>query len=173
MRIYILIILTVSPIILLAQQSAGYITHQIGNVTVRFFTGPDSEEINNAKIIGQYAVILSDSMDYEKPILLDFIHEYDSHHEETSSCLSYGADEYKKVGKHGYTVPSINEKKKIIIRQFGFHFDVAETMKLLYYALNNQSQVQNLSRRVKIFRDSNETIYRLFTILIFYSMVNT
>ncbi len=195
MRKFILIILIILPIVFWAQQSGGYQNYKIGNVTVRFFTGTDSEEINNAKIIGQYAAILSDSMSHEKPILLDFIQEDYSNHEETSSHSSYGKDKYEiikyqkleyepllddsaytivfysdinesseNVEKDVYAIPAIDESNKIVIRQFGFHFDLTETMNLLYYALNNQSQVQNLTKSDTLFRDSSEVFYRLGSI---------
>ena len=70
----------------------------------------------------------------------------------------------KNVEKDVYTVPSINEKEKIVIRQFGFHFDVTVTMNLVYYALNNWSQVQILSRPDTLFLDSSEMFYRLKSI---------
>jgi len=91
------IILTFIPIIMWAHQDRYY-TYEYDNVTVRFKTGFFFEEINNAKIIGQYAAFLSDSMDYDKPILLDFIHDYGhSYQGKTFSFLGYGSEKYDLV----------------------------------------------------------------------------
>lgn len=174
MKKLITFILTFFPIIIWAHQDRYY-TYQYSNVTVRFKTGFFFEEINNAKIIGQYAAILADSLDFEKPILLDFIHDYGhSYQGKTFSFLNFGSEKYdliryymkdsvetntyhtvsfndsiiknKNVKKEVFTVPAINGKSKIVIRQFGFHFDVKQTLNLLYHAINNKSEVKKLSR---------------------------
>jgi hypothetical protein len=142
-------------------------------VTVRFKTGFFFEEINNVKIIGQYASLLSDSLKYDKPILLDFIHDYGHSYEGiTYSFLNVGSEEYEivsynvlkydslldenvyygvpsdsieffeNVEKDVYTVPGVNKKKSIVIRQFGFHFDIRETLNLLSYVITNERDVK-------------------------------
>lgn len=154
-----------------------YFNYKYDNVTVRFKTGFFFEEINNAKIIGQYAALLSDSLGYDKAILLDFIHDYGhSYKGKTYSFLNIGSEEYevvshyvlkydslvnenvyqmvpsdsvesfKNVSKEVYTVPGVNKKKSIVIRQFGFHFDIRETLNLLSYAITNQTDVRENSR---------------------------
>jgi hypothetical protein len=91
------IILTFLPLIIWAHQDRYY-TYEYDNVTVRFKTGFFFEEINNAKIIGQYAAALSESLDYKKPILLDFIHDYGHSYKGNSySFLSIGSEEYEVV----------------------------------------------------------------------------
>lgn len=192
MRKLIVVILTILPMVFLAQQTSGYRTYQIDNVTIRFHTGPDSEEINNAKIIGQYTALLSEHLKYEKPIFLDFEHDYNNYSEETICYLSYGTDTYEvinyqileyepelddsiyvtvaysntvesieNVEKDIHAVHGVNEDEKIVLRQFGFHFDLTESMSLVYYALNNRGQVQNLSRPDTLFRDSSKALYHL------------
>ena len=167
------IILTFIPIIMWAHQDRYY-TYEYDNVTVRFKTGFFFEEINNAKIIGQYAAFLSDSMDYDKPILLDFIHDYGhSYQGKTFSFLGYGSQKYdlvsfyiqdsikdnlyhmvplsdsvesiQNVEKETHSVPEENRQQSIVIRQFGFHFDVTQTINLLYHAITNKSEVKKLS----------------------------
>ena len=167
------IILTFIPIIMWAHQDRYY-TYEYDNVTVRFKTGFFFEEINNAKIIGQYAAFLSDSMDYDKPILLDFIHDYGhSYQGKTFSFLGYGSEKYdlvsfymqdsikdnlyhmvplsdsvesiQNVEKETHSVPAENRQQSIVIRQFGFHFDVTQTINLLYHAITNKSEVKKLS----------------------------
>lgn len=141
------IILTLLPIIIWAHQDRYY-TYEYDNVTVRFKTGFFFEEINNAKIIGQYAALLSDSMNYDKPILLDFIHDYGySYQGKTFSFLNIGSQKYDWISyfmqdsKEIYTIPAENRQQTIVIRQFGFHFDLTQTMNLLYHAITNKREV--------------------------------
>lgn len=167
------IVLTFLPIIIWAHQDRYY-TYDYDNVTVRFKTGSFFEEINNAKIIGQYAALLSDSMNYDKAILLDFIHDYGySYQGKTFSFLSFGSQKYdmvsyymrdsiednvyhmvpfsdtvesiKNVEKVIFSVPAENRQQAIVIRQFGYHFDLTQTMNLLYHAITNKSEVKKLS----------------------------
>jgi len=167
------IILALFPLLIWAHQDKYY-TYEYDNVTVRFKTGYFFEEINNAKIIGQYAAFLSDSMDYNKAILLDFIHDYGhSYQGKTFSFLSFGSQKYDLVSyylrdsiednvyhmipisdsvediefveKEIYSIPAEIRQHTIVIRQFGFHFDLTQTMNLLYYAITNKSEVKKLS----------------------------
>ena len=168
------IILALLPMIIWAHQDRYY-TYEYDNVTVRFKTGFFFEEINNAKIIGQYAALLSDSMDYDKPILLDFIHDYGySYQGKTFSFLNFGSQKYdlvsyfmqdslednvyhmvpfsdtvesiQNVEKEIYTVPAVNSQQTIVIRQFGFHFDLTQTTNLLYHAITNKRTIKKQSR---------------------------
>lgn len=152
----------------------SYYTYTYDKVTVRFKTGFFFEEINNAKIIGQYAALLSDSMDYDKPILLDFIHDYGySYQGKTYSFLNFGSQKFdmvsyymqdsiednvyhmvpfsdsvesnQNVEKEIYRVPAVNGQQTIVIRQFGFHFDLTQTINLLFHAITNKSEVKKLS----------------------------
>jgi len=91
------IILVLLPLLIWAHQDKYYI-YEYDNVTVRFKTGHFFEEINNAKIIGQYAAALSKNLDYKKPILLDFIHDYGhSYKGNTYSFLCIGSEEYEVI----------------------------------------------------------------------------
>jgi len=168
------IVLTFLPILIWAHQDRYY-TFQYDNVTVRFKTGFYFEEINNAKIIGKYAALLSASMNFEQPILLDFIHDYGHTYQgKTFSFLNIGSGEYEMISyyerdsveenvyhmfsysdsveaienveKNVFTVPDIDEKKKIVIRQFGYYFDVTQTLNILNYAITNLDEVTILSR---------------------------
>jgi hypothetical protein len=38
--------------------------------------------------------------------------------------------------------PSIDGKNKLVIRQFGFHFEIRETLNMLYYALSNSKSIR-------------------------------
>jgi hypothetical protein len=190
------LILTIIPLLIRAHQDTYY-TYDYDNVTVRFKTGYFFEEINNAKIIGQYAALLSDSMDYDNPILLDFIHDYGySYQGKTFSFVNFGSGKYdlvsyfmqdslednvyhmvpfsdtvesiENVEKEVYTVPDVNGQNKIVIRQFGFHFDVSQTMNLLYYALTNKSKVKKLSRTDTLSSYLRNMYYRFESVPSYY-----
>lgn len=176
MKRFTALILTILPFIIWAHQDR-YFTYQYNNVTIRFQTGFFFEEINNAKIIGQYAANLSDSLEYREPILLDFIHDYGhSYKGKRYSFLSIGSEEYGVVSYHSlkydslleemvyygvpadslellnnveedvYAVPGVNFGESVVIRQFGYHFDIRETLNLLSYAVENQSAIREYSR---------------------------
>lgn len=182
-------LLTFFPLIIWAHQDTYY-TYKYDNVTVRFKTGHFFEEINNAKIIGQYAALLSDSMDYDKPILLDFIHDYGYSYEgRTFSFLNFGLQKYdlvsyymkdsvednlfhmvpysdtvnsiKNVVKRIYTVPAVDKQRTIVIRQFGFHFDLTQTINLLYHAITNRKEVNGLSKSDTLSSYLRNMYYRL------------
>lgn len=175
--------------IIWAHQDTFY-TYEYDNVTVRFKTGHFFEEINNAKIIGQYAALLSDSMDYDKPILLDFIHDYGySYQGKTFSFLNVGSQKYdlvsyymqdsvednvyhmvpfsdtvesiENVEKEIYTVPAVDRQRTIVIRQFGLHFDLTQTINLLYYAITNRKEAKRLSRTDTLSSYLKNMYYRL------------
>jgi len=171
------ILLIVLPMITWAHEDQYY-TYKYDNVTIRFKTGFFFEEINNVKIVGEYVSLLCDSIHYDKPILLDFIHDYGHTYQgKTFSFLNIGSEEYelvsyyvqrydsllkenvyhmvpysdsieniKSVEKEVSVVPKINQQKKIVIRQFGFHFDITQTLNLVYYAIVNNAYVMNISR---------------------------
>lgn len=154
-----------------------YYTYKYDNVTIRFKTGFFFEEINNVKIIGEYASLLCDSLNYDKPILLDFIHDYGhSYKGKTYSFLNVGSEEYelvsyyvqkydslidenvyhmvpysdsieniKEIEKEVHTVQEVSKHKKIVIRQFGFHFDITQTLNLVYYAITNKAYIKSAS----------------------------
>lgn len=190
------IILTFLPLIIWAHQDRYY-TYEYDNVTVRFKTGFFFEEINNAKIIGQYAALLSDSMDYDKPILLDFIHDYGySYQGKTFSFLNFGSQKYdlvsyymqdslednvyhmvpfsdsvesiQNVEKEIYTVPAVNGQQTIVIRQFGFHFDLTQSVNLLYHAITNKRKVKKLSRTDTLPSYLRNMYYQLETVPLEY-----
>jgi hypothetical protein len=86
-------------------------TYEFDNVTVKFKTGFKYEEINNARIIGEYASLLCEKMNYDQPVLLDFIHDYgNSYKGKNYSYLTIGTDKYKIVSYYTSVYDStINE----------------------------------------------------------------
>jgi len=170
-------VLVTFPVFLCAHQDRFYM-FEYDNVTVRFKTGFFFEEINNAKIIGEYAAILLSSAEYDKPVLLDFIHDYGNHYQgEIFSFLNFGSEEYQEISyyeerydstisqnvfypvpfsdsvvtaglvhERSYSLPRVNRENKIVIRQFGLQFNIAETLELLNYAVYNKDTIKRLSR---------------------------
>jgi hypothetical protein len=192
MKKFSTIILFFLPFLTWAHQDTYY-TYEYNNVTVRFKTGFWFEEINNTKIIGQFAAILSDSLGYDNPILLDFIHDYGySYQGRTISFLNFGSQKYdlvsyymkdsieddvyhiipfsdtvesiNNVEKEIYTVPEVNRRRTIVIRQFGFHFDLTQTINLLYHAITNKREVKELSQTDTLSSYLRNTYYQLETI---------
>nr|WP_321451239.1 hypothetical protein [uncultured Carboxylicivirga sp.] len=174
-----------------------YFTCKFENVTVRFKTGFRYEEINNSRIIGQYASLLCKQMKYEQPVLLDFIHDYgNSYKGENYSFLNIGSDKYSTISyyksvydstinesvyqmvphskinepnlcgieKEVYSSEPIDSLQKIVIRQFGFHFDVKYTLNLLYYALNNPIEVISSTQKDTLCSYLPNMYYELNTI---------
>lgn len=165
------------PLLNYAHQDT-YHLEEYGSVTIRFKTGHYYEEIQNAKIIGQYANILCEKLGYEKQVVLDFIHDYGhSYYGNTFSFISYGKESftyesyyredtssslnskslypvpYRKaikidpgeIIKESFESPITNKKNKIVIRQFGFHFEIKKTLNLLLYAITNTSTLEKNS----------------------------
>lgn len=175
--------------------SDKYYTYEYENVTVRFKTGFFYEEINNAKIIGKYAALLAESLDCDKPILIDFIHDYGHTYKgKTFSFLNVGSEEYELVSyyvqrydslldenvyhmvpysdsienmenveKQVYTEPKINQEKRIVVRQFGFHFDIKQTLNLVYYVITNEAYVDRASRTDTLSSYLSNMYYKLET----------
>ena len=94
----IIILLILLPFVLSAHEDRTF-TDSYKNVTVRFRTGYTYEEIENARIIGQYAALLCDKMSYDQPVLLDFIHDYGRDYQgKNFSFLNIGSGEYQMIG---------------------------------------------------------------------------
>ena len=165
----LLLLFVLLPLLNYAHQDT-YHLEEYGNVTVRFKTGHYYEEIQNAKIIGEYAYMLCEKLGYDKQVVLDFIHDYGhTYYGNTFSYISYGRESFTyesyyredtssnlhgrtlypvpyrevikfdkgEIIKESYESPMTNKKDKIVIRQFGFHFEIKETLDLLHYAVSN------------------------------------
>ena len=140
------------PIVLFAHQDKYY-KYEYNNVTVRFKTGFKFEEIENAKIIGQYVDYYLQSIDYKKPVFLNFIHNYvrDTKNE---YFVNYGKGELELTGINTFTtedstyskyfehtIPSIDKKHKLNLHQFGYRFSVRKSLELIHYAIKNSEEL--------------------------------
>ena len=198
MKKLIIILISIFVPLLIWSHQDKYFTYEYKNVTVRFKTGYFYEEIHNAKIIGEYAALLASNMDYDNPILLDFIHDYFYDYKgKNFSFLNIGSEEYsllriykqehdsisnnivnnmipfseftvinspKVMDKDIEKIPRINRKKKIVIRQFGYHFDIAHTLNILHYAISNKALVSKASEDKLLFSCYTNLYYNLESI---------
>ena len=196
-RLKFILIVLLSPFFIWSHQDK-YFAYEYENVTVRFKTGHFFEEIHNAKIIGEYAALLANSLGYNKPILLDFIHDYGYYYKgKNFSFLNIGSEEYsllsiykqehdsisnnivnniipfseftvvnslKVMDKDIEKIPRINRKKKIVIRQFGYHFDIAHTLNILHYAISNKALVSKASEEKILFSGDLNLYYNLASV---------
>jgi hypothetical protein len=184
------------PLMAWAHEDKSY-TDNYRNVTIRFKTGFFYEEINNARIIAQYAAFLCEEMSYDKPVFLDFIHDYGRsyqnrnftfieiglgsydlvsfykpEHDTTSQVNTFNmvplndtiGEDMAMVEKHIYSVAPIDSAEKIIIRQFGFHFSIENTLKMLHYALSNQRKILSETKTTKLDSYLNNMYYKFQSI---------
>ena len=94
MKKLIFLALIILPLTSWGHSDRDYI-YQYENVTVRFRTGSLFEEIQNAKIIGQYAALLCKKRSYDKPVFLDFIHDYGHYYRgKNHSFITIGSGSY-------------------------------------------------------------------------------
>ncbi|WP_066633001.1 hypothetical protein [Labilibacter marinus] len=157
-----------------------HFTYKFDKVTVRFKTGFMFEEINNARIIGEYASLLCNHLNYNEPVFLDFIHDYgNSYKGHNFSFMNIGKGSYRSksyftsvhdstlnadvyqmvpysmlneldqnnINKEIYSIEPTDSLEKIVIRQFGFHFEVNNTLNLLHYAISNLNEVVNSAKQ--------------------------
>jgi hypothetical protein len=93
---------------------------------------------------------------------------YDSLIEENVlQMVSYSnLNEQDQMGleKMVFTTEPVDSLEKIVIRQFGFHFDVNKTLNLLYYAINNPNETINLSQKDSLASYLPNMYYELSTI---------
>lgn len=144
-----------------------YIIKDYGNIKTRIETGYHYEEIQKVEFIGMYAELLCKKHDYKKDIFLDFNHFY------VKDCEpDYFISEGKK------TIPYLNYKHNsnfknkiktngIIIRQISRKFDIVETLKLIEYAILNQTKIKFKQKRYQYKKNySDLKVYSIDTLKI-------
>ncbi len=133
-----------------------YYEYKYDQVTVMINTGFYFEEINNVKIIGQYAAMLCKELDYNEPVALYFEHDYTHELEgKNFEFLSYGLDYLVFDRKNNYIVkgddPRIENKiDKISISQYGYHFTISETLNFLLHGIENKDDIKSLTVKENI-----------------------
>lgn len=127
--------------------------YKYDNVTVIIKTGYKCEEINNVKIIGQYASILCKEFQFNNDVFLYFDHDYMPENDILNpTFLSFRDDYiYKIVGlKINDLVKSdsvyMNNKAKIVIQQYGFHYSIKETLQLIEFGVQKLDFIKNYQK---------------------------
>ena len=133
-----------------------YYEYKYDQVTVMIKTGFYFEEINNVKIIGQYAAMLCKELNYKEPVALYFNHDYTYELEgKNFEFLSYGLDYLVFDRKNNFIAkgddPRIEDKTdKISISQYGYHFTISETLNLLLHGIENKYDIKSLTVKENI-----------------------
>ena len=133
--------------------------YKYDNVTVIIKTGYKCEEINNVKIIGQYASILCKEYQFNNDVFLYFDHDYMPENDSLNpTFLSFRDDYiYKIVGLeiNDLVKPDsvyMNNKAKIVIQQYGFHYSIKETLELLRFGVQNLDFIKNYQKEIENIR---------------------
>ncbi len=128
----------------------SFYKYKYDNVTVIIKTGYFNEEINNAKIIGQYASLLCEESQHKEQVFLFFNHDYYPDDENNNPIfMSYQKNYiYEILGfshdnKRDYDSILLNNEDKIVIQQFGFHYQIKETLELLKFGIENTNILKN------------------------------
>ena len=145
LKIYIWSALII-PILVFGHEDKSYIS-SFDNITLRFTTADSCEELSNSRIIGKYASILSDSLNYSLPVFIDLYHSHGAwSSSEIFSYVSFGSESYKNYFFPSdrndelieYPVEGVDKRDKLIVRQFSSHFDQGSFLRLLEYAILNR-----------------------------------
>ncbi|MBS2100021.1 hypothetical protein [Carboxylicivirga linearis] len=80
------------------------------------------------------------------------------------SYSNLNEQDLRGLEKMVFTTEPVDSIEKIVIRQFGFHFDVNKTLNLLHYAINNPNETINLSQKDSLASYLPNMYYELNTI---------
>lgn len=125
---------------------------EFANVKVGVTTGFDSEEINQALIIGQLAEKLSQQLGYSDPIFLDFHHYYISDCEPVY-FISYDRGKIENKLITGVKAEDYLESNAIIVRQVSRKFNVISTLQLLEYSIKNIYSIKTSQKQIEFYQN--------------------
>lgn len=127
--------------------------YKYDNVTVIIKTGYKCEEINNVKIIGQYASILCKEFQFNNDVFLYFDHDYMPKNDSLNPTFLSLRDDYiyKIIGlKINELVKSdsvfMNSKSKVVIQQYGFHYSIQETLELIAFSIRKMDFIKKYQK---------------------------
>jgi hypothetical protein len=135
-----------------------YIVKDHGNIRTRIKTGFQYEEIKKIELIGKYANLLTKELNCKEKIFLDFSHSY------IDNCEP---DYFISFGKEHIQRKNWNEKRKepgaltsnrIVIRQVAKTFDIATTLKLLEFSINNTVKIKSEQKPIKYIKNYNDWV---------------
>lgn len=126
------------------------------NVRVRIKTGLECEEIKKSFIIGELAAKLAKELNYKKPILLSFHHNYIVLKESEDYdyySIKIGKGKYDKRYSKRFDKRFALKKNGIVISQRDDFFEAGKTLQLLEYAIENVGKLKQsvpASRKLQI-----------------------
>ena len=151
MKKNILILLLLISITSFSSESR-YFEYKYANVTVVIETSGYVDEVNNVKIIGQYAEMISNELKYSKPIHLIFNHDY-TYTLKGKKYISISFEQNKAEGnlKHN-SLKRKSSNEVLTISQFGNNFSIKETLKLINFGIKKintiKENIQSVRREV-------------------------
>ncbi len=137
-----------------------------GNVKVSILTGFDYEEINKVFILGKLASKLAKKLNYNKPIFLYFKHHYLTEDKPEYYISSSRGKEDRQDINNNEDWQEFNHLKQeaIVLQQMGNYFDIASTLKLLEYAINNTTFIKSNQELIEYHREKTTFRYRFYSI---------
>ena len=139
----ILILLFLIPINLLAHKDRTFISN-VDNITLKFTTGRNTEEIQSSKFIAKYAAMLSKALSYNKEIYIDLVHDYMNWRNPNSFIsINRCSNEY---WYHDTIKSNSDKKNRIIITDIQHKFNISNILKLIEFAIKNESMIKNSSQ---------------------------
>ncbi len=142
----------------------SYFISKFENVTVRFKTAGDCEEIIKSKFIGEYCSTLSEELNYKGKIFIDLIHDY-TKVKEPSSFISFDNGEYESIWNNEKSIiSSTGKKQKIIIRHFQYTFDISKILVELEYTIKNLDSIKEETKELKYKSNLDDVLYLIKSI---------
>lgn len=151
---YILFLLLTHSITVSAHQNFHRVK-TFGNVKVRFTTGFEYEEINKAWIIGELSYKLAKHLKYKDSIFLDFVHYYIEYCN-PDYFVSFDNGAIRQAYDGAEKPYPLLKKEGIVIREVNRKFQVASTLQLVEYAINNIISVKALQRPLEYKKNYRE-----------------
>jgi hypothetical protein len=144
---YILILAI--PLVTSAHENKQY-EWNYDNIKIRFETGLErSEEVYKLQFIGEYSAMLVEKLDYTKPILLDYIHDYTNSMEAASFIASDSGGYYAYWGGEMHNKMKNYDDIHLVVRQIDYSFDIMWSLQLLEYAIKNEVMIKKKMEHVQ------------------------
>ncbi len=147
LRIAVIALLFLSMVTTASAHQDFWVMGQSGNIYVRVTTGYQYEMIKKAFIIGTLAEKLALSLNYTKPIFLDFNHYYVDDCE-PDYFISFDKGEIGEPWEGGKKGDPYLPSKALVIRQVATIFNIEATLKLVEYAIANQTEITRKQKEI-------------------------
>lgn len=135
-----------------------------GNVYIDITSSFRYEENNQAFMLGSYAQLLSEELNYHEPISIIYRHIYDTSIQ-PEYYISMGNSQ-RVVDDSTKTTKEVTNKETLFIRIFAYNLNFTETIKMIEFAILNKTkieakQVQYHVDKAAIYRKYNLNAYPL------------